>query len=407
MNAETSKPTRAVTWLPTITAAQALAAHDAVVIDLRSPSEFALDHVPGAHNVPLFGDAERALIGTLYKKSSPAAAFAAGRRIAAAHVRELVSAIAERAGWAIDRSDLESRVLKMTENGIDGLAARIACRPVARVQRSAVVLHCWRGGLRSQSVAALLRSLGLERAVMVEGGYKSYRAHVVSELDAHALPPFYVLRGLTGVGKTLVLRELERMRPCWTLDLEDLAQHRSSLLGMVGLAPCSQKMFESRLALRLRCGSPGFLVVEGESRKVGDIVLRAGLWGALERGVSLELVADESRRVEVLVSDYLRDHRHRDELMRQLPKIDERMVRKVGAESLASMLARGAVDELVRLLLERYYDPLYRHSQRGKHFAARFDCDDPARAAGEIAAWIEGQQRVALERASRRLQAHA
>ena len=93
--------------------------------------------------------------------------------------------------------------------------------------------------------------------------------------------------------------------------------------------------------------------------------------------------------------------------MRQLPKIDERMVRKVGAESLTSMLARGAVDELVRLLLERYYDPLYRHSQRGKHFAARFDCDDPARAAGEIAAWIEGQQRVALERASRRLQAHA
>jgi tRNA 2-selenouridine synthase len=397
---ETSTPTRAVTRLPTITAAEMLAARDALVIDLRSPGEFALDHVPGAHNVPLFGDAERALIGTLYRKTSPAAAFEAGRRITAAHVCELVRAIGERAGWTLAHPGLEERVLAMTANGIDGLAARIACTPASHVPRAALVLHCWRGGLRSQSVAALLRSLGLERAVVLEGGYKSYRAQIVRELDAQTLPPFFVLRGLTGVGKTLVLRELERVHPHWTLDLEDLAQHRSSLLGMVGLAPCSQKLFESRLAARMRCGSPAFLVVEGESRKVGDVVLRAALWSALERGVSLELVAGEDRRVEVLVNDYLRDHRHRGELMRQLPKIDERMVRKVGAESLTSMLARGAVDELVRLLLERYYDPLYRRSQRGKRFAARFDAADPARAASEIGAWIERRREVALERAS-------
>jgi tRNA 2-selenouridine synthase len=400
MMADTTKPTRAPTRLPAITAAQALSARDAVVIDLRSPSEFALDHVPGAHNVPLFGDAERALIGTLYRKTSPAAAFEAGRRIARAHVQGLVRDIAELVGWKLEPSDLEASVLAMTANGIDGLAARVVCTPTAHVPRSAVVLHCWRGGLRSQSVAALLHNLGLERAVVLQGGYKAYRAHVVRELDAHALPPFFVLRGLTGVGKTLALRELERMHPRWTLDLEELAQHRSSLLGMVGLEPCSQKMFESRLVARLRRGSPGFLVVEGESRKVGDIILRAGLWHALEHGVNLELVADDDRRVEVLVNDYLRDEKSRTELMHQLPKIDERMVRKLGAESLASMLARGAVDELVRLLLERYYDPLYRHSQREKPYAARFDAADPARAASEIGAWIERHREAALERAS-------
>ena len=105
--------------------------------------------------------------------------------------------------------------------------------------------------MRSKSVVAFLQELGLSRALALEGGYRSYRAVVRAELAAWRPPASFVLRGLTGVGKTLVLRELEELRPLWTIDLEGLAGHRSSILGMVGLRPVSQKRFESRLAARL------------------------------------------------------------------------------------------------------------------------------------------------------------
>jgi tRNA 2-selenouridine synthase len=385
---ETHPTPRRVTHLPTVTVAQALAAPDAVVIDLRSPSEFALDHVPGAHSLPLFDDGQRALVGTLYRQESPAAAFQKGRDIVRAHVRDLAQGIAQLADWRLEPGDLEARVTEMTAGGIEGLLAQVACRPAMDLPPRPVVLHCWRGGLRSQSVAALMRELGLDRAVVLQGGYKSYRARVAHEIASFSFPPMFVLRGLTGVGKTLVLREIERRHPGWTLDLEELAGHRSSLLGMVGLEPCSQKMFESRLAARLRRGFPGFLVVEGESRRVGDILLHERLWSALSAGLDLELKAGLERRIQVLEQDYLRDERSRAELMRRLPEIEERMVRKAGAESLVSMLARDAVPELVELLLERYYDPRYLHGQRDKTFASSFDAADPLRAAAEISNWV-------------------
>jgi tRNA 2-selenouridine synthase len=385
---EPSREPRRITLLPAVNVAQVLSAPDAVVIDLRSPSEFALDHIPGAHNLPLFDDGQRALVGTLYRRESPEAAFQQGREIVRAHVGELARNIAQRADWRLEPGDLEARVMEMTASGIDGLMAQVACEPARAMPPRAVVLHCWRGGMRSQSVAALVRGLGLERAVVLQGGYKSYRAHVVQEIASFAFPPAFVLRGLTGVGKTLVLREIARLHPDWTLDLEELAGHRSSLLGMVGLEPCSQKMFESRLAQRLRRGFPGFFVVEGESRRVGDILLHARLWRAISEGTNLELRAGIERRIRVLEEDYLRDDESRTELMRQLPAIEERMVRKAGAESLTSMLARDAVEELVTLLLERYYDPRYSHGQRGKVYSAAFDASDPVRAAAEICAWI-------------------
>lgn len=389
---ETHKESRRIALLPTVGIAQALAAPDAVTIDLRSPSEFALDHIPAAHNLPLFDDEQRALVGTLFRKESPEVAFQKGREIVRGHVHDLARRIADRADWQLESGDLEARVVEMTAGGIEGLMSQIACRPAPEMPARAVVLHCWRGGLRSQSVAALVRGLGLDRAVVLQGGYKSYRARIVHEIESSAFPPVFVLRGLTGVGKTLVLREIERLHPGWTLDLEELAGHRSSLLGMVGLEPCSQKMFESRLALRLRRGFPGFLVVEGESRRVGDILLHERLWDAISGGTNLEVCAGLERRIQVLEEDYLRDERSRAELMRQLPAIEERMVRKAGAERLTAMLARNAVDELVRLLLERYYDPLYRHGQRDKVYAARFDAADPTRAAAEICAWIEASR---------------
>jgi len=342
--------------------------------------------------LPLFDDDQRALVGTLYRRASPAAAFELGREIVRDRIHDLALAVAERADWPLSAHDLGERVMQMTARGMRGLAAEIVCKPAAVVPPRPVVLHCWRGGLRSQSVAALVRELGLDRAVVLHGGYKSYRAHVASEIERFTLPHAIVLRGLTGVGKTLVLREITRLHPDWTLDLEELAGHRSSLLGGVGLEPCSQKMFESRLAERFRRGFPGFFVVEGESRRVGDILLHERLWTSIASGVNVEITAGLDRRIEVLEQDYLRDDASRDQLMSALPSIEARMVRKSGAESLSSMLARGAVNELVTLLLERYYDPRYRHSQRDKRYAASFDSTDPVRTAAQICRWIEASR---------------
>jgi tRNA 2-selenouridine synthase len=225
--------------------------------------------------------------------------------------------------------------------------------------------------------------------VHLEGGYKAYRAEVAREIAAWRPPRPYVLYGLTGVGKTLVLREIERLRPRWTIDLEGLAGHRSSLLGMVGLEPRSQKAFESGLAARLRAGIDEPLVLEGESRKVGDVILPPTLWNAMSAGTALEITAPLEPRIEVLRREYLADEESRRELLLQLPCVEERMRREPGAPALADLLEEGRVEELVRILLDGHYDPLYRHSQRGRRYAATFDASDPAAAAWRIVEWIE------------------
>jgi len=378
--------------IPAVEAAAVLAARERTVVDLRSPKEFAEDHVPGALNVPLFDDVERAVIGTLYVKRSPDAAFAEARERTVENIGALTAAIAQAAEWDVPDVDLRARVRELTEPGIASMEGALTVEAAGDPQPGAVVLHCWRGGLRSRSVVALLRELGLERAVMLTGGYKSYRAEVRRRLTGWSAPATYVLRGLTGVGKSLVLREVERLRPRWTLDLETLAGHRSSILGMVGLAPCTQKTFESRLLRRVSSGFPDRCVVEGESRKVGDVVLPERVWEAVSSGVAIQLVATTETRVRNLIEDYLAHPENRAEIRAQLPFIEERLGRRKWNGVLVGLLDRGEEEELVARLLEHYYDPLYRHSEKGRSYVLRVDAGDPERAARELVDWIDGRR---------------
>jgi len=381
--------------VPVVAAREVLAAEGRVtVIDLRSPGEFAEDHLPGAVNVPLFDDVERAVVGTLYRRESPESAFREARERTIEKIEQLVSGIAEVAAWTPPRTDLRAKVAEMTQDGMRGMEGGLELAPRTELEAGAVVLSCWRGGLRSRSVVALLGELGLERALALEGGYRAYRAHVRAELAELTAPArTFVLRGLTGVGKTLVLRAVEELRPGWTVDLEGIAGHRSSILGMVGLAPVTQKAFESGLAARLRARTAGRpCVFEGESRKVGDVILPERVWGALVGGESLELVASTARRVDVLIEDYLAKDESRAELTRQLPFIEERLGKKKWAGVLVGLLAEERDRELVELLLEHYYDPLYRHSE-GKHaYATRIDAESAEDAARDVVAWIEARQ---------------
>jgi tRNA 2-selenouridine synthase len=373
--------------VPMAEAAAVLDHRPRCLVDLRSPAEFAEDHLPGAVNLPLFDDLERALIGTLYARSSPAAAFEEGRARTLAKIASFTRALAGIAGWEIPDVDLERRVADLTDAGMEHLERALEPVP-ATVASDAVVAYCWRGGLRSRAVIAFLRGLGRLDLVGIEGGYRAYRRCVRTRIQAWDPPPSFVLRGLTGVGKTLVLRALAERRPEWTLDLEAMAGHRSSILGMVGLEPASQKLFESRLAARIARGFGHSCVVEGESRKVGDLVLPEPAWRAIDRGVALELVADPARRVRVLLDDYLASPGSREELAERLPFIEARLGSRWRG-TLVALLEQGREAELVELLLAHYYDPLYRHSERGRHYAERFDARDPCAAAEQIERWIE------------------
>jgi len=382
--------THADRWtIPAAGVGDVLASSSVRLVDLRSPAEYAEDHLPGAVNHPLFDNAERALIGTLYKQASPQAAFDEARELVLANIRSLVDGIAAAAGRAPVSANLDALVRRLTEGGFEQANQALEIVPVAALPTGALVVHCWRGGMRSASVARLLRELGWSDVFLLEGGYKSYRKHVLAALETWTAPPSFVLRGSTGVGKTLVLREIERLRPGWTLDLELHAGHRSSILGMVGLSPCNQKTFDTRIATRLREGFPGPCVIEGESRKVGDSIVPASVWRALKEGTHLRLSAPIDYRVKVLIDDYLATEESRAELRGQLPFIEKRLGETKWTGELVALLDGGREAELVEILLERYYDPLYGHSEKDYEYSAEFDASEVERVAAKIVAWIE------------------
>ena len=248
---------------------EALFAFDEI-IDTRSPAEFADDHAPGAINLPVLDNEERARIGTLHNQDSAFAAKKAGAALVSRNIaRHLESHFADKAkGY----------------------------RPL---------IYCWRGGNRSGAMATVLRAIGWQ-AAQLEGGYKAYRRHVIDELDH--LPgrfDFRVVCGPTGVGKSRFLRALRQVG-AQVLDLEDLAAHMGSVLGAYPERPQpSQKLFESRIWNDLRCFDPARLVfVESESKKIGNLHTPEVLLGRMRESACLNLDADIPVRVALLKQEY-------------------------------------------------------------------------------------------------------
>lgn len=295
-------------------------------IDVRSPAEFAADHVPMATNHPVLDDAERALIGTLYMASP----FAARKRGAALVARN-IAAMLETA---------------FAEQGREW-------RPL---------VYCWRGGQRSRALTEVFNEIGW-RAVQLEGGYRTYRRHVVAELAR--LPArlrFVVICGLTGSGKSRLLAALARSG-AQTLDLEGIARHRGSLLGDVpGDPQPSQKWFESQLfdALgRLDDSRPVF--VESESRRIGSVQMPDALLLQMRIGRALTLVTPLEQRVALLKEEYA----HFLSAPASLGACLEPLVELHGKAAITrweAMAAAADWDQLVAELLETHYDPMYARS---------------------------------------------
>ncbi|MBI5918054.1 MAG: tRNA 2-selenouridine(34) synthase MnmH [Nitrosomonadales bacterium] len=297
------------------------------IIDVRSPAEYADDHIPGALSAPVLDDEERARIGTLYKQVSPFAAKKAGAVLIARNI-----------------------------------ALHLETQFAERPKQWKPLVYCWRGGQRSGAMAHILAQVGWSVGKL-QGGYKSYRHHVIDELDT--LPEaldFQVLCGPTGSGKSRLLLALAA-QGAQVLDLEVLAQHRGSLLGNLPDTPQpSQKLFETRLwdALR-RFDTRTPVFVEAESRKIGALSLPDSLLEKVHLADCIALEAALPARVALLKEDYAHFLRSPALITDKLSPLTELHGRKV-IEQWADLAERGAWDELVAELLTCHYDPAYQRS---------------------------------------------
>ncbi|MBO9608058.1 MAG: tRNA 2-selenouridine(34) synthase MnmH [Paenibacillaceae bacterium] len=295
-----------------------------VTIDVRSPSEFADSTIPGSLNIPLFDDAERAEVGTLYKQVGVQAAKDRGLEIVSAKLPAFIRTFAQ----------------------INGAKA----------------VFCWRGGMRSKTTATVLDLMGI-RSYRLIGGIREYRKWVVATLERMEFRPrAIVLLGHTGTGKTAILRAL-RQEGYPVLDLEGMAGHRGSIFGQVGLRPNNQKTFESLLVteLLLLQQSP-YVLLEGESKRIGKAVLPDFMIAKKEAAAQLFIQLPVEERVRHIVEDY-RPWEHKLELLQAYRQISDRIHTPIARE-IQEHLTEDRFDRAVRLLLEHYYDPRYEHAMR-------------------------------------------
>lgn len=300
-----------------------LAAFDEI-IDVRSPGEFAEDHVPGAINLPVLDDAERERVGTLYKQVSSFEAKKTGAALVSRNIAQHLEA------WFA--------------------AKQKSYRPL---------VYCWRGGSRSGSLTHVLQKIGFA-AMQLEGGYKAYRRHVAAELAR--LPAAFgyrVVCGPTGSGKSRLLQALAA-EGAQVLDLEALAAHRGSLLGALpDQAQPTQKGFESAVWFALSRFDPARPVfVESESKKIGALRVPDALIAAMHASPCLRLDVSLQARVRLLTEDYVHFLSDPETINRQLGYLTSLR----GSEIIGSwqaLASRRAWPELVATLLAQHYDPAY------------------------------------------------
>lgn len=298
-------------------------AHPGVILDVRTPLEFSHAKIPDSLNLPLLSNEERVIIGTLYK----------------GHGKEK----------AIDEA------LRLVGPRLSGLAA---------LAKSLVTTHnpkvyCWRGGMRSASVAWLLNLTGL-KPVILKGGYKTFRSYVIHTLSHHISSfQFHVLGGLTGSGKTALLQKLKKQGE-QVLDLEALAHHRGSSFGMLGMSKSpSNEQFENSIVWTLSSfTSVKPIWVEDESRLIGQCQLPNSLYQIMQNSPLFIKEASLEERLERLSQEY--GIFGKDKLIECTLKIKKRLGGARTKEAV-QLIHLGKLKEALRILL-LYYDRTYTQS---------------------------------------------
>jgi tRNA 2-selenouridine synthase len=297
------------------------------IIDVRSPAEFAEDHIPGAINCPVLDNEERVKVGTLYAQANAFEAKKVGAALVARNIARHIDTVF-----------------------------------IGNPREWNPLIYCWRGGNRSGSMAHILAKIGWP-VVQLDGGYKEFRRHVISSLtELPSTFTFEVVCGTTGSGKSRLLQTLDG-EGAQVLDLEKLAAHRGSVLGNLPSEPQpTQKAFESAIWETLRHFDPARMVfVESESKKVGNLRVPEALIEKMRSSSCLSLTLSQADRVKLLMQDYAHFVRDPGALNSQL----DCLISLHGREKIQqwqAMAVSGQTESLVDALLRIHYDPAYTRS---------------------------------------------
>ncbi len=315
-----------------------------VLLDVRTPAEYAKGHIPGARNLPLFSNEERAVVGTIYKQENPDRAFQRGLDFAGAKM-----------SWYVEE------------------AQRLA--PDRKV-----VIHCWRGGKRSSSIGWLLGFAGFEVEVL-EGGYKAYRRFILHELEMREAR-LLILGGRTGSGKTEILNQLASLGE-QIIDLEGLAHHKGSAFGDLGQAPQpSVEQFENNLFDAFHHLKPNKRIwLENESQSIGHVFLPAGFWKKMRAAPLIHLKVPFENRVQKLVCEYGKFSSE------QLQAAFEKIKKRLGGQHLKTAIEALKIKDIdtAAAIALNYYDKSYDHATSKGQFCKKLTFATGEKDACEIA----------------------
>tara|TARA_B100000925_G_scaffold277174_1_gene244904 strand:+ start:1061 stop:2137 length:1077 start_codon:yes stop_codon:yes gene_type:complete len=295
-----------------------------VIIDVRTPSEFIEDHIPNSINYPVLSDKQRHEIGSSYKENS---------------------FLAKKNGAEIISFNI-SKIIKKIDFD----------------KKDKTLIYCWRGGLRSLSLYLVLKQIGYN-VFLLDGGYKSFRKRVIEYLDKDAIKfKFNQIMGITGVGKTLFLKELSKKKQ--VIDFEGLANHKGSILGDIPKkAQPSQKFYESSIYQKLNeFNTKKDIWVESESIKVGKLSIPSKIWKIMPMGKNIKLNASIDERTKYILKDY-KYFTQNPELMKKAINVLKRIIPRNDFKNIEESLKNQNYYELVRNLIIYHYDKAYKKTR--------------------------------------------
>ncbi len=300
---------------------------DFAFVDVRTPEEFEEFHVPGAFNVPLMTSEERKKISSVY----------------------------------YEKGEREARLfaLKLLSPKLPAIVDKV--REIRETVNDRIAVYCWRGGLRSLAVATICNLAGVY-VFRLEGGYRAFRRYILDRL-AQLLKnkKVFVIYGPTGTGKTRIIRRL-REEGYPAVDLEGLAGHRGSVFGGIGLKQPSQKMFDSLLWREVeRLSSSPVLIVEGESKRIGNLFVTEPFWKAMERGEKFQVSLPLEERVKISMEDYGVGRFPKETYLKALERI-RKILGNQKYREIKELIETENYESAVRELMINYYDRLYSRS---------------------------------------------
>lgn len=311
-----------------------------ILIDVRTAEEHMTESIPGSINIPIFNNDQRAEIGTVYVSGDVMRAKALGLKYAGAKAHDMY---------------LELHNLVNDYNKL--------------------ILYCARGGFRSSAPVNLYKSLGLP-IFKLEGGYKKYRQYINSHLpEIISKKSFIVLYGNTGCGKTELLKDL-KAKGAPVIDLEDLANHKGSLLGTIGEAPQpSQKMFDSLLYNEIKSQNSDIFFIEGESKRIGKVFLPDSLMDKLHSGVKVRVNSSLESRIARIKDEYVHDN---DTELSDTLSLLNRYISMDKINEFKDDIYKHDYDHVIRELIINYYDKKYASKDKVFELEVDNDSDDAA-----------------------------